>query len=387
MYVAPHTEFFIGDQLTALKGWVRGFSVLIPTPRFSGIAKSLPDARGRFESLRRADSSMRGPLGPHIVRAKYFGLPGSTWLLTSYSSAARSSLRTLRGRSGEFDVVHAHFIGVWGYIGRAMKLEFQTPFVLTAHGGDAYKLPFTGGARREVAEEIVSAADRLIAVSRPISENLAALGARPDRVRIIPNGYDSSLFYPMAMQQARSRLGLPADKKIVLAVASLVSEKGHEYLMESMKRVVEANSQTLLAIVGGGELAGPIQASAARLGLGGNVLFAGPRPHEEIASWICASDLLALASVEEGSPTVLTEAMACGKPVVATAIGGVPDLVIEGRTGRLVAPRDVGGLATAIQDALDSPWDEEAILETAKGYSWDALAPRLVEVYREVAGV
>jgi len=65
----------------------------------------------------------------------------------------------------------------------------------------------------------------------------------------------------------------------------------------------------------------------------------------------------------------------------------VPDLVIEGRTGRLVAPRDVGGLSAAIQEALDSSWDEEAILETAKSYSWDALASRLVEVYREVAGV
>jgi len=383
--VSPHAEFFIGDQLKALRPHVAGVSILIPTPYFAGVAMRLPILSHRFESLRRAEESERGPLGPSILRAKYLDIPGAFGTGFSFSRAARSSVRRVSNPDSKFDLVHAHFIGLCGYVGNEIHLARSVPFVLTAHGGDAYSLPFRDPKHRQRAEAIVQGADRLIAVSRPISDALVTLGADSRKIHIIPNGFDSTAFRQLRKEDARAKLGLPLDRTILLTVANLVPQKGHRYLLESLGRIAKSRPEVLLAIVGGGPLEGNLRSLVREFDLSEKVLFAGPRPHEEIVNWINSCDLFVLPSISEGSPTIIPEVMACGKPIVATRVGGVPDLAIEGETGLLVPPENPQALSDSVSEALARPWDAAQILQSARAYSWDALVPRLLEVYSELA--
>lgn len=283
-------------------------------------------------------------------------------------------------------MVHAHFIGLWGYVGVALKGELHVPLVVTAHGGDAYSIPLMTGPRREIAEQVVRSADRLIAVSKPIAENLADLGASREKIRVLPNGYDGSVFFPASSRESRALLGLPAEKKILLVVANLVPQKGHEYLLRCLQ-MMDDRGDLVLVVVGGGPLEPVLKRLTLELGLGSRVMFVGPKPHSEIPLWINACDLFVLPSVNEGSPTVIAEAMACGKPVVATKVGGIPDIVVVGRTGYLATAGDADELSAVIKIALSVSWDPGEILDAARGYSWAALAPKLVEIYREVAPI
>jgi teichuronic acid biosynthesis glycosyltransferase TuaC len=386
LFVSPHTMFFIGDQFRSVEKLVREAHALIPSPLFASLALRLPFASNRFASLKRARESMRMNQRGSLLRARYFDIPGSFGRGVTSSLAAASSIRAISRAGLEFEVVHSHFIGLNGVIGRALKERFRKPLVVTAYGGDAYSLPFRDSYGRKLAVSIVKEADGLIAVSKPIAQILLNLGADQDKVRVIPTGYDRSVFRPVDKGEARSQLGLPASKRILLTVANLVPQKGLQYLLDGFAQISKSRPDLTLVIVGGGELDGDLRARAAGLGVKGSVLFAGRRPHEEVSMWMNACDVLVLSSVSEGSPTVLPEAMACGRPIVATTVGGIPDVVREGEVGYLVPPRDVKDLADAMVRALDRSWNEEGIMKHAIPFSWDSLANEIVKVYSELSG-
>jgi glycosyltransferase involved in cell wall biosynthesis len=155
-------------------------------------------------------------------------------------------------------------------------------------------------------------------------------------------------------------------------------------LLEAFRQLAESRKDLVLVLVGGGELEGPLRHKAGELGLSGRVIFAGPRPHAEIATWINACDVFVLPSISEGSPTVIPEVMACGKPIIATRVGGIPDLVREGEEGYLASPTDVAELAAAVNRALDQKWSVEMIRAHALTYSWDALSAQILRIYSKV---
>ena len=385
IFVAPHGQLFIGDQLRAVKKRVVKASLLIPSPYFSSLALGLPFLSRRFASLRRAEESSKEFPKEDLLRPRYFDLPGGFTRGVTDSLAARSSTRAVSAKRTDFDVIHSHFLGLNGFIGMRLKEKFGKPLVVTVYGGDAYSVPFLDAYRKRLAEEVVRSADRLIAVSRSLEQNLRTLGADQSKIRIIPTGFDASLFAPIARERARSLLGLPADKRVLLTVANLVPQKGHEYLLESLRDLSRTRGDLMLVVVGGGALEKRLVSKAGELGLSGIVRFAKARPHAEIPTWLSACDVFVLPSVSEGSPAVLTEAMACGKPIVATRVGGLPDMVEEGVEGYLVPPVDAAALGTAITRALSREWDAEKITKHAQSYSWDALASRIADVYAEVS--
>jgi len=383
LYVSPHTRFFIGDQMMAVEKLVGGIDVLLPSPYFSGLVIRLPLARNRFASLRRARESRPGATG-RIIRARYFDIPGRYGRNLTSAFASRSALSTVSREHPEFSLVHSHFIGLNGLIGSEIKERYGVPLVVTAYGGDAYSLPFGDSYRRKMATSVISRADRLIAASRPMVENLVNLGADRGKIRVIATGYDAT-FRPSSKDESRARLSLPASKVILLTVANLVPQKGHSYLLEAFSRLSRSRPDLFLVLVGGGELEAALRKKATDLGLKDNIMFTGPLPHEQIPVWMCACDLFVLPSVNEGTPTVIPEAMACGRPIVATRVGGVPDVVSDDSVGYLVSANDEVALSDAILRALGKKWDQGEIVKRALPYSWDSVAGEIVKVYREVA--
>jgi glycosyltransferase involved in cell wall biosynthesis len=174
-------------------------------------------------------------------------------------------------------------------------------------------------------------------------------GLPPRKVSVIPNAVDTSRFRPR-LRASRASLGLPEAAELIGVVARLDPAKDHATLLHAFARVRAQRRRTRLVLVGGGPLAGDLKALAVELGLEDDVLFLGPRRdvHELLPNF----DVFVLSSIEEGAPMALLEAMACARPVVATAVGDIPDILHHGQAGRLVRPTDEPAIAQAILDLL-----------------------------------
>lgn len=273
---------------------------------------------------------------------------------------------------GKVDVV----LGSWAYPdGFAAVIAAKligAPCVVKLHGSDVNVIAKMPGPRALSAWALPKAA-RIVAVSRALGDEVVALGVPKDRVRIVMNGVDSDLFHPRDRAAARKELGLPGGP-IALYVGNLKEEKGILDLMEAWKSVGVGT----LAVVGGGPLKDQVAAKASA-----NVLLLGPKQHAEVTQYMAACDVLVLPSHVEGTPNVVLEALASGRRVVGSAVGGVPDLLTTPVLGTLVPPKDPPALAAALRTALQTPYDPSETAQLGARGGWAASAQKLLAVLEE----
>lgn len=278
------------------------------------------------------------------------------------------------------NLIHAHFIWPNGFVGAKLKKEYRIPFVVTAHGYDIYDLPFRDAEWKERTEAILNAADVVVTVSNSNRECVKRLNVTAP-VKVVPNGFRHDLFYPMGMETCRKALNLPINRKILLSVGNLVEVKGYTHLIDAISEVVRERTDILCLIVGRGELKHRLEKKVSSLGLEQYVRLIGGKPHSEIPLWMNACDLFVLPSLRESFGIVQVEAMACGKPVVATKNGGSEEIVTPGKTGLLCDVADPRGLAESIVRALDMPWGADAIADEVRPYSWESVGREISRIY------
>ncbi|WP_370575374.1 glycosyltransferase family 4 protein [Methanomethylovorans sp.] len=281
----------------------------------------------------------------------------------------------------EFDLVHSHFTWSSGHAGAKLKEKYGVPFVVTGHGYDIYEQPFKSDEWKEKIEYVLNSADAIITVSH---SNLACIRKLDVKtpVHVLPNGYRSDQFYQMDMEKCRSTLGLPLDKKIIVAVGNLLKIKGHRYLIEAMAEVVRHRTDVVCFIVGGGALEKELKEQIRATGLQDYVKLTGSKPHGEIPLWMNACDIFVLPSLNEGNPTVMFECLGCGKPFVGTRVGGVPEIIVSEDYGLLTDPENPAGLAEKILSALDKKWDKAKIKEYSSQFTWAEIAKNIAEIYK-----
>jgi glycosyltransferase involved in cell wall biosynthesis len=247
-----------------------------------------------------------------------------------------------------------------------------------------------GTGRRFVEGIVLKRADAIVVNSEAIARDLVVnAGARRKGIRVIPNGVDLTLFHPRGEGEGGLRAEIWGEQapECVGAVMSLTSKKNPAMLLEAARVVVAARPAARFLIAGEGPLRAQLETSVAAAGLRGRFRLVGLR--RDVPDLLRSIDLLALPSDREGLPNVVLEAMACGLPVVATAVGGTPEIVREGATGRLAPPRDAGAFARAILDILSTPG--EAARMGAEGrrvvvseYGLDAMVDRTQALYDEL---
>jgi glycosyltransferase involved in cell wall biosynthesis len=213
---------------------------------------------------------------------------------------------------------------------------------------------------KSLTRSVIRAADRLLVVSEDLGRlAVSDYGADPARVDAIANGCDASTFHLADRAAARAQLGIAADVELVLYVGRLVAEKGLRELLAAMRGIALQRPRAELALVGTGPLHAEFSAEVTRQA-DLHVHLPGAQPPDAVARWMSAANVFALPSYSEGYPNVLVEALACGRPIVATPVGGIPEIV-DADSGILVAPRAVDALAAGLIQALDQPWDEVAL--------------------------
>ncbi len=323
--------------------WARPRSYLF---RASDPAHTLPDCDVRYVEY---------PALPLLTR------PFNGWLCA----------RTLHAPLREFapDVVLSYWLYPDAFGAMHAARRAGLPLVVGARGSD---LRVRDAVSRRLTRPVLHAAERILVVS----EDLGRVAARdydadPARIRAIPNGCDATIFHPRNRIEARTALGIDADAELVVYVGRLVPEKGLRELLDAMATLAPQRPKLQLALVGEGQMRAELDTRvAAEPAL--RVHLPGAQGPHEVARWMAASDLVTLPSYSEGHPNVLVEALACGRPVVATPVGGIPE-VVDADCGLLVAARDPTALAAGLRDTLDRPWDDGA-LSRRFSRGWDAVA-------------
>jgi glycosyltransferase involved in cell wall biosynthesis len=217
-----------------------------------------------------------------------------------------------------------------------------------------------------------------ITVSTPLAGTLCALGAPPERVHVLRNGVDLDRFRPMDRDLARQRLGLKGP--LLASVGHLIERKGHRLAIEALALLPECR----LVVAGDGPDRRALTALAVRMGVADRVRFLGEIAHADLPAVYSAADLLVLASSREGWANVLLEAMACGTPVAAAPVEGVPELFTSPAAGRVLRGRSVAALAEAATAILADPPPREAVRRHAEAFSWDAITAGQLAVFRTV---
>jgi glycosyltransferase involved in cell wall biosynthesis len=257
----------------------------------------------------------------------------------------------------------------------------RVPLVQNVIGTDVNELgdvPFLGPQIRWALRR----AERVVAVCAAMGERVVSLGVPRERVVAQLNGVDGEEFAPRDRAEARARVGIDHAGPIVVFVGNVKIDKGAEVLVDATAQLVRRHGRgdVLVCVVGSGEHEARVAARVRELGLGDHVRLCGRQPHALVPWWLAASDVLCLPSFMEGCPNVVLEALAMGRAVVATRVGGIPEIVRDGETGLLVPPRDPEALADALAQALARPWDPAAQRASVPYLSWDAVALR----YRDV---
>jgi glycosyltransferase involved in cell wall biosynthesis len=317
--------------------------------------------------------------GLSVAHPRYFYVPRVGIGARGALYAASLAPEVLR-RRGRYDVL----LGSWAFpdgVGAvALGRMLGIPAVIKVHGSDINVAARTAAVARNLRWALPRAR-RVVAVSRPLGEAVAALGAHASRIDVVPNGVDGELFRPRDRATARAELGEPGDRRRwLLYVGRLEEPKGVLDLLEAFAALAARRTDVRLAVVGGGSARGSLE-NAAR-SLGDRLLVAGPRPLAEVPRWMAASHALVLPSWAEGTPNVVLEALACGRRVVATSVGGIPDLLQDPEAGEMVPPRRPDLLAVAMERALDREYDAESVSRAGARGSWDDSARRLEESLR-----
>ena len=263
--------------------------------------------------------------------------------------------------------------------------------VETYHGREGWRRGLLGG--HFLADRLVSRfVDRVIAVSEAARAFLiSGKGYDARKIVVVPNGRDLSVFRPGAGGDAvRKELGIDRATPLVGVVGRLEEQKGHVYMLDAWPSVLSEFPDARLLLLGDGSLRGALERRVKDLGVAPSVLFAGFRA--DVPRVLDALDVLALPSLYEGMPLTVIEASAMAKPVVATAVDGTPEVIREGRTGRLVPPRVPAALSRALRAVLRDPAAAQEMGRAGRDFVLDRFdLTRQVEatarVYRETAGV
>lgn len=249
-------------------------------------------------------------------------------------------LRRLKAKGPGFDLIDAHYFYPDGVAAARLGAAIGKPVVISARGSDVTWIPRYRRPRRQICWAARAAA-AVVTVSQALKDSLVALGVNPGKIVVLRNGVDLDRFGPRDRPSLRAGLGLHGP--VWLTVGNLIELKGVNIAVEALAQVPDAT----LLIAGEGPQEQDLRQLVKRLGLDSRVRFLGAVPHAQLCDYYNVADAVVHASSREGMPNVVLEAMACGTPVIATSVGGIPELINAPEAGELMQARSAEALVQA----------------------------------------
>ncbi|MCU1222791.1 MAG: glycosyl transferase, group 1 family protein [Edaphobacter sp.] len=307
----------------------------------------------------------------------YPALPAVSRPLNGWA-AARSILSDVRRFRP--DIILNYIVYPDGFAALRVGKALGVPVVVIAIGSDLNRIPdpFCGALTRQVLRRT----DFLITVSGDLRRTALKMGADVTRSKAVLNGCDTSIFYPRDTREARRLLRIDEDGEAIVYVGRLDVAKGLRELIEAMARLRVERPRAHCYIVGDGHDKSILVEAIARQGVGEAVTLVPSCPTDQVALWMAAADLVTLPSYREGCPNVVIEALASGRPVVASDVGGIPELM-DDSSGRLVPANDASALTIALGEVLSQQWDP-AEISGRHSRSWSDVSYDVQKILEQV---
>jgi len=351
-----------------------------------------PAGRVRFFPYRYAPAGSRGGWGYAESLASDVRVRPRAYALLPLAALALRRAVAERLRARRYDVVHVHWLVPNAALVFDLARAHGVPLVISLHGSDVF-LAERSLLARLLGEAALRAAGAVSACSSDLRARAIALGARQQRIRSVPYGVDAAAFAPGTSGEAlRARFGIAPEALLVLGVGRLVEKKGFGVLIEAAATLPGLN----VLIAGDGSLREELRQTARALHA--PVTFAGALERRDVASAFAAADVVVVPSVidragnVDGLPNTLLEALACGRPVVASAVAGIPDVVEDGVNGLLVQAGDPAALAGALRRLISDPETRTSLGRAARQsaereLTWARAAQAFEELFAQAAAL
>ncbi len=307
----------------------------------------------------------------------WFQLP---FLLINFFFAALRSARKTQ-------IIHA-FWSASGIIALMVRLIKPRPVVITLWGSD--KLIARVPILSKIILSVLNTADAIICEDISLKSYLISRGFNPEKTFLIRNGVNLNLFKPQDSLEAKNSLGLNVDHKIILSVGSLNRTKNHSLLIDAFSKLSESNPTWNLYIIGEGEEKQNLDKQIRQKGLAQKIFLLGFKEHNSLSQWLNAADIFVLSSLSEGTPNALLEAMGCGLPVIASNVGGIPELIQDNIEGLLFESNSKEELAEKLNFLIQNQDQQEQLGKNAvkrirnEFGSWKIQAEKLLSIYQQL---
>ncbi|MDP8218135.1 MAG: glycosyltransferase family 4 protein [Candidatus Theseobacter exili] len=311
---------------------------------------------------------------PNLKKSLFIWLPIPFFIISFLFSAYRAARSC--------DIIHAHWI-FSGFIG--LIIRGKKPLVLSIRGSDLNMIQ-NHNLLKKISYTILLKADEIITVSEDLHNKVVNMGIPASKIHTVPNGIDFESFKPRSKDEAREKLNIPMNSRIVLYIGRLIPLKGIEYLIEAIKKIEKKNNLKVY-LIGEGNYRHELEDQAKSIQ--NTIVFCGQQPPSLIPVWLNAADIFVLPSLSEGRPNVVLEALAIGIPVIATKVGGIPELIKDDLNGFLVPAKSSVSLAERLNLLLSDKTvmykfkkNSRQILKDA-GLSWKNSASQHLDIYNK----
>lgn len=336
--------------------------------------------------------------GVKVYYPRYVELPGSinfSWSGMALYAAIRRTVARIH-REFPFDIIHANTIVPDGFAGVWLARKYGVPCVCVSRG-DLNIYPHYGPMSMRATKHVLKRCSRLVTVSGDLARVARGLEPEtPGNIAVVYNGCDFERFKPADMGEMadlRRELEIPAGKTVLFLLGALEDNKGIFELLEVYKRLTAKWGDGVhLVMIGSGKHEAAFRSCISEMGLDGMITLAGSVSHAMVPKWVRACDIMIFPTHYEGVPNAVLETMACGKPVIATAVGGIPEIIRDGETGYLVGVKDVDSMVKSADILIESAglrkkMGDAASVSVRAHASWKKNADSMIAIYNEAVRV
>ncbi|MCF8474857.1 MAG: glycosyltransferase [Emcibacter sp.] len=304
-----------------------------------------------------------------VYHPRYFTIPGTNLInvTQAMTRACEKAIQKIHRQNDDFDLVDGHYLYPDGIAAYEIARKYHKPLILTARGSDVNYWMTLKKPKQDILKAL-NYASKIICVSQALRRKLIEHGISENKIIVIMNGVDRNIFNPKIRTEAKGQY--------LLSVGNLVPLKGHDLILQALTEFPDEN----LTIIGAGEREKYLKNRAQDLNILDRVAFLKYVSPRELAAFYANAKATILMSSMEGMPNVVLESLSMGTPVIATNVGGIPE-VITPENGILLDKRSPKDLTEALRTALNKNWDHQKISEDAKYFDWKESSKKLYDCF------